>query len=226
MLVREHMTPNPVTIRPGSDFLAAVAILKAARFHSLPVVTADGELVGIVTDKDVAAASPPAVDLLQPRKPDFYGVHLTVQQVMNPDVVVIGPNVPLEDAAWTMLEERVDRLLIVEDDSLLGIITGTDIFRQLVSILGGGSSAIRMTVEVVNAPGQLAKLAGAIAAVGGNIVSVATARASKDLLTLTLRVEEADWPTLERALEEGCQARVLHVCGPDDLCLDRTGETR
>ncbi|MCK4832533.1 MAG: CBS domain-containing protein, partial [Anaerolineales bacterium] len=36
------MTPNPVTIRPGSDFLAAVAILKAARFHSLPVVTADG----------------------------------------------------------------------------------------------------------------------------------------------------------------------------------------
>ena len=206
--------------------MAAVAILKAARFHSLPVVTADGELVGIVSDKDLAAASPPAVDIHQPRKPDFFGVHLTVQQVMNPDVVVIGPDVPLEDAAWTMLEERVDRLLIVEDDSLLGIITGTDIFRQLVRILGGGSSSIRMTVEVANAPGQLAKLAGAIAGVGGNIVSVATAGASKDLLTLTLRVEQAHWPTLERALEERCQARVLHVCGPDDRGLDHMGGTR
>ncbi len=214
------MTSNPVTIRPGSDFLAAVAILKAAHFHSLPVVTENGKLVGIVTDKDLAAASPPAVEILEPRTPDFYGVHLTVQQVMNPHVVVIRPDVPLEDAAWTMLEERVDRLLIVEDGALVGIITGTDIFRQLVSILGGGSSAIRMTVEVVNAPGQLAKLAGAIAAVGGNIVSLATAGASKDLLTLTLRVEQVDWHVLERALEERCQARVLHVCGPDDSCLD------
>ena len=41
MLVRDYMTPNPVTIRPESDFLAAIAILKADRFRSLPVVTAD-----------------------------------------------------------------------------------------------------------------------------------------------------------------------------------------
>ena len=59
MLVRDYMTPNPVTVRPESDFLAAVAIVKAGRFHSLPVVTVDGKLVGIVTDTDLAAASPP-----------------------------------------------------------------------------------------------------------------------------------------------------------------------
>lgn len=215
MLVRSYMTENPVTIRPESDFLAAVAILKAARFRSLPVVTAGGELVGILTDKDVAAASPPSIDILEPRRPDYYGVHLRVEQVMNPDYVSIGPDVPLEEAALVMLERRVDRLLIVEDGRLVGIITSTDIFRQLVTILGGGSSAIRLTVEVANVPGQLAQLAGAIASVGGNIVSVATAGKTEERVALTLRIENADWQALQEALRQRCQATLVHVCGPD-----------
>lgn len=215
MLVRSYMTPNPVTIRPESDFLAAVAILKAARFSSLPVVTASGELVGILTDKDVAAASPPSVDTLEPRKPDYFGVHLCVRQVMDPHFVSIGPDVPLEEAALVMLQERVNRLLIVEGGRLIGIITASDIFRQLITILGGGSSAIRLTVEVDNVPGQLAQLAGAIASVGGNIVSVATAAETEEHVTLTLRVEEADWPALQHALASECQATIIHACGPD-----------
>jgi acetoin utilization protein AcuB len=173
MLVRNYMTPNPVTIRPESDFLAAIAILKAARFRSLPVVTGDGKLVGIVTEKDLAAASPPAVDELQPRKPNYFGVHLRVEQVMDPDFSTVGPDVPLEEAALLMLKRHVDRLLVVENGNLVGIITSSDIFRQLVTILGGGSDSIRITVEVDNKPGQLANLTGAIARVGGNIVSVA-----------------------------------------------------
>ena len=136
MLVKMFMTENPVTIRPESDFLAAVAILKAGGFHSMPVVTAEGELVGIVTDKDLAAASPPSVDSLQPRKPDYFGVHLTVAQVMSPSFLTVEPDIPLEEAALVMLNARVDRLMVVRDEQLVGIITYTDIFRQLVIILG------------------------------------------------------------------------------------------
>ena len=217
MLVRAYMTPKPVTIRPASDFLAAIAILKAARFHSLPVVTADGELVGIVTDKDLAAASPPSVDTLQPRKPDYFGIHLTVEQVMNPDFVTIGPELPLEEAALAMLEKGVDRLMIVENDELIGIITYTDIFRQLVTILGGGSSSIRLTIKVANRPGQLAQLTSAIAAVEGNIISVATAGKAEDSVTFTLRIEGVDWPILQKALAENCQDdEILHFCAGNE----------
>ena len=218
MLVRNYMTPNPVTVRPESDFLAAVAIVKAGRFRSLPVVTADGRLVGIVTDTDLAAASPPSVDELQYRKPDYFGVHLRVEQVMNPDIVAIPPDVPLEEAALVMLEKHIDRLLIVEHGKLIGIITSSDIFRQLVTILGGGSEAIRLTVEVKNAPGQLAKLAGAIASVGGNIISVATASASREKWALTMRIENAEWQDVEAALESQCEAVILHVCGAEEGC--------
>ncbi len=219
MLVRRYMTCNPVTIRPESDFLAAIAIIKAGRFSSLPVVTASGELVGLVTDKDLAAASPPSVQEMQPRKPDYYGVHLTVEQVMNPRYVVTGPDVPLEEAAQLMLQERVDRLLVTQNDRLVGIITSADIFRQLVRILGGGSKTLRITLSVPNAPGQLAQVTGAIASVGGNIVSIATVEETSDAVAFTLRIEKVDWPTLESALATKCQARVLHVCGPDGDCL-------
>lgn len=212
------MTEKPVTIRPESDFLAAVAILKAGRFHSLPVVTAEGKLVGIVTDKDLAAASPPSVDTLEPRKPDYFGVHLTVGQVMNPDYVAVAPDVPLEEVALVMIEKGVDRLLVVDSGSLIGIITYTDIFRQLITILGGGSSALRLMLEVPNVPGQLAQLANAIASVGGNIVSVATAGETEDCIAFTIRVENVDWPTLRGALNSQPGVKIVHVCGVDDLC--------
>jgi acetoin utilization protein AcuB len=219
MLVRDYMTPHPVTIRPESDFLAAIAILKAARFRSLPVVTGDGELVGIVTEKDLAAASPPAVDELEPRKPNYFGVHLRVEQVMDPEIAVVSPDVPLEEAALLMLKRRVDRLLVVEHGTLIGIITSSDIFRQLVIILGGGSSSIRITVEVDNRPGQLATMAGAIARAGGNIVSVATANVDRpDRWALTFRVENVDWAALQGALAECEGARLLHACGHEEGC--------
>lgn len=219
MLVRDYMTHKPVTIRPESDFLAAIAILKAARFRSLPVVTADGKLVGIVTDKDLAAASPPAVDELQPRKPDYFGVHLRVEQVMDPEFSTVCPDVPLEEAALLMLKRRVDRLLVVEQGTLVGIITSSDIFRQLVTILGGGSSSIRITIEVDNKPGQLAMLTGAIARAGGNIVSVATANVDQpDRFALTLRVENIEWAALQKALDESEGTHLLHVCGHEGGC--------
>ena len=220
MLVKEYITPNPVTIRPESDFLAAIAILKAARFHSLPVVTDSGELVGIVTDRDLAAASPPAVGQLKPREPDFFGVKLTVRQVMNPEFVTVEPDIPLEEAAMLMLRERVDRLLIIDGDRLVGIITYTDIFRQLVTILGGGSPTIRITVEVVNVPGQLGAVADSIASAGGNIVSVATAKSTAERVALTLRVEGVDWRTLKQALVGHGGIKILHVCGEHGACLE------
>jgi len=103
--------------------------------------------------------------------------------------------------------------MIVEDDELIGIITYTDIFRQLVTILGGGSSSIRLTIKVANRPGQLAQLADTIASVDGNIISVATAGKAEDSVTFTLRIEGVDWPILQKVLTEDCQDdEILHAC--------------
>ena len=128
---------------------------------------------------------------------------------MNPEFVTIEPDVPLEEAALLMLKKRLDRLLIVEDGALAGIITYTDIFRQLVTILGGGGKAIRLTLEMVDRPGSLASIAGMIASLGGNITSVATAGKT----VITIRVDGVGWETLRQALDEEDEVQVRHVCG-------------
>lgn len=218
MLVGNYMTPKPVTIRPESDFLAAIAIIKAGRFRSLPVVNEQGEPVGIVTDKDLAVASPAVIDQIRTREPDYYGVHLRVEQVMNPDFVSVPPVVPLEEAALVMLKKRVDRLLIVEQGKLVGIITSSDIFRSLVTILGGGSSALRLTIEIDNTPGQLAKLAGDVASLGGNIISIATAHSTQERWAMVLRIEKVDWKQLKTLLDIRPEYKILHVCGENGTC--------
>jgi len=52
MLIREWMTPDPVTISPDTPVLDAIKLLKEKGFRRLPIVE-DGKLVGIVTDKDL-----------------------------------------------------------------------------------------------------------------------------------------------------------------------------
>ncbi|MFN3761774.1 MAG: CBS domain-containing protein [Anaerolineae bacterium] len=55
MLVRDRMTSNPITLRPGSDPLAGLAICKSGGFCHLPVVDETGRLVGIITRSDIFA---------------------------------------------------------------------------------------------------------------------------------------------------------------------------
>ena len=45
---------------------------------------------------------------------------------------------------------------------------------------------------------------------------IATAGKSKDRVALTLRIEQIDWPTLQKALAEKCEDEIIHVCGPDE----------
>ena len=49
MLVRDRMTANPISVHPESDPLAALGLCKSARIRRLPVVDAEGRIVGIVT---------------------------------------------------------------------------------------------------------------------------------------------------------------------------------
>ena len=166
MFAKDCMTHDPVTIRPESDPLAAVAILKCGGFRRLPVVDEAGNLVGIVTLYDLEAflsrAGSPGVLKRQHR----------VEQVMKRGVMTISPDCPLEEAASLMVRHKIGSLPVVEEEQIIGIITESDIFSQLAAVLGGGGDSLRLTVQVPDVPGQLAELAGRIAQVDGNISSI------------------------------------------------------
>jgi acetoin utilization protein AcuB len=209
MLVRDCMTSKPVSVRPESDPLAAIALLKSARIRRMPVVDAEGQVVGLVTRHDLelflSKAPSPGVLKRQHR----------VEQAMTTPVVTVSPDYPLEEAARLMVEHKVGSLPVTENGRLVGIITETDIFKQFVNILGGQADAIRLTVRMPDVAGQLAQTASAIAALGGNIRSVVVYRIAPNTLdcNVTLWVQDAGCDALTAAIQNNPNVELLHVWG-------------
>ena len=208
MFVRDCMTRDPVTVRPQSDPLAAVALLKSGRFRRLPVVDARGLLVGIVTHKDLE------VFLSKAGSPGIMKRQHRVEQVMKRDVLTVTPDCPLEEAASHMVQHKIGSLPVVEDGKVVGIVTETDVFSQFAAVLGGGTQSLRLTVQVPHVPGQLAELAGRIAQVGGNITSVVAYDAEEpERINVVLRVEDASRERVLATVSAQSGLETLHVWG-------------
>lgn len=211
MFVRDCMTRNPITVRPESDPLAAVSLLKSGGFRRLPVIDEAGELVGIVTRNDLE------VFLSRAGSPGVIKRQHRVDQMMGCNVVMVSPDCPLEEAANLMVKHKIGSLPVVEDGRLVGIITETDIFTQFATVLGGGTDSLRLTVQVPNVPGQLADLAGRIAQVGGNISSVvAFAAELPEQINITLRIEGVRREAVLEAISDQAELEVLHVWGGEE----------
>jgi acetoin utilization protein AcuB len=214
MLVRDVMTLTPYTIRPESDYLAAIAIMRAGKFRHLPVVDESGALVGLVSLADLKHVQP---GRLSQQAVIGNGVLVHVHEVMERDVVTIPPDYPIEDAAALMLEHQIDGIIVVEDGKVVGILTHNDLFRQFASILGGGSATVRVTLEVDNKVGQFAALALRIAEAGGSIQSIATyPAADPSRIGFIIRLESLSPEALLNALEDHPGIEILHLLDATD----------
>lgn len=125
--VKDIMTPDPVTIEPEAPLAAAIARMRERQCRHLPVVDADGRLVGIVTDRDLRQASFARLRALREAEQD-----LQVQSVMTWALVTIHPAATIAHAARVMFERRVGSLPVVEDGRLVGILTERDLLRALM----------------------------------------------------------------------------------------------
>jgi acetoin utilization protein AcuB len=172
MLVREYMTPNPITITPNMSVPDALHLMRERKIHRLPVVDAHGNLVGIVSDKDLLHASPsPATTLAVWEMPELLA-RLKVEKVMSREVITVPEETPLEEAARIMADQSIGGLPVMQGQTMVGIITETDLFKVLLQLLGGRRPGVRIAVSVPGAKGTLAKITNSIFGVGGNIVGL------------------------------------------------------
>jgi acetoin utilization protein AcuB len=130
-LVRDWMTPNPITIDPHTTLPEAHKLMKECHIRRLPVVDS-GRVVGILTLGDIREASPSDASSLSIFELNYLLAKLTVQKIMTSEPMVIAPNATIREAAQLMLDHKIGGLPVVENDKLLGIITESDIFRVLV----------------------------------------------------------------------------------------------
>lgn len=95
---------------------------------------------------------------------------LTVEKVMTKDVVTITEDTPLEEAASIMADRKIGGIPVMHGTDLVGLITESNIFAAFVETLGGRKSGIRIMATTSWKKGTLARIAGAIAAIDGDIV--------------------------------------------------------
>lgn len=172
MLVRDRMTKDPVTITSNVSVTEALRLMNDRKIRRLPVLDSQGHLVGIVSDRDLLLASPsPATSLA------IWEIHellakLTVEKMMTREVITVTEDTPLEEAARVMVDNRIGGLPVLRGESLVGIISESDLFKMLLQLLGGRRPGVRITVLTHGAKGTLAEITSAISAAGGNIVGL------------------------------------------------------
>jgi len=213
MLVKDRMTSDPITITPDTSFPEAFRLMRERRIRHLPVVDEGGKLIGIVTQTDLLHASPSSAMTLSVFEMSYLLANLHIREVMSCPVITVSGDAPLEESARLMVEKKIGCLPVMRDGDLVGMITEIDIFETFVEVLGGEGASLRVTVRVPDVRSELARLAGVIAAMGGNICSVARFRGEDpEHCFITFRLEgveeEVLVPGLRSAVEE-----VVHVCG-------------
>ena len=131
MLVRDHMTPNPVTITPQHTVADAFSLLRENKIRRLPIVD-KGKLVGIITDRDLREVSPSPATSLSIFEINYLLSKMTIDKVIKKQkLITIGPDAYLEEAALLMRQYGIGALPVVEDGKLVGIITESNIFDAL-----------------------------------------------------------------------------------------------
>jgi acetoin utilization protein AcuB len=141
----------------------------------LPVVQ-DGDLVGIVSDRDLKRAMASSATLLEAHELSFLLNRLTMSEIMTGPVITVIPTLPVEEAAAIMLRERISALPVTEAGRMVGIVTETDLIHLLVQTLGAEEPSSRIDV-LLPPDGNLTPLVETIEAKGGSIMSLVMLRA-------------------------------------------------
>jgi len=176
-----------------------------------PVVNKRGNLVGIVSERDLLHASPSDATSLSIWEINYLLSKIIVKDIMTRDVITICEDTPLEDAARIMADNKIGGLPILREGNLVGIITETDLFKIFLELLGAREPGVRVAALVPNVPGELAQLTEAVFNIGGNIVAMGTFLGdSSENREVCLKVADVNAVDLERAIEPFAE-RVIDI---------------
>jgi CBS domain-containing protein len=135
MHLREIMTSSVVTASADADVLTVAQLMRDRAIGSVVICDSEGEPAAMVTDRDLTVRA--LADERSPAEP--------VAEHCTRPLVTGEPDMDLEEAAALMVQHRIRRLPVLEDGSLVGIVTLDDIAVRT----GNLEVAQRMTQEVI-----------------------------------------------------------------------------
>jgi len=131
LLASEIMTSPVVTLTPQAMILEALTLVREKKFRHIPVLTTEGTLVGMVSDRDILRCIGGITeDYRQQTIP--YSLNDQVKEIMSGQVLVSGIDTDIRLIARLFVEQRVGAMPIVTDRRLIGILTRSDILQAVM----------------------------------------------------------------------------------------------
>ncbi len=192
MLIREIMHKNPITIPPETPLFEAYKIMQEKNIRHLPILENE-KLVGIVTDRDLRLATSQLAE--KPFNPED-----VVKKIMSSPVQTTAPSDPIEIATKIMRELKISSLPVLENEKLVGIITGADLLDAMLKLTGVHRPSGRLDVELSNRSGELARLTNLIANHKINIHSILTYPEKDNTIRVVLRINTMEINTLAKEI--------------------------
>jgi acetoin utilization protein AcuB len=197
------MTKRPITITEDTGIDKALELMHSDKVRRLPVLDKHGQLVGIVSELDLLKASPSPATSLSIYELPYLLSKIKMRDIMTRDVVTATEDMPLEEAALIMAENKIGGLPVMRGDKLVGIITETDLFKIFLEMLGAREEGVRLSMLVPEEKGMLAKIAGKVAEMGGNFVAQGSIMGEDPTnRQLTIKVTDVPEGQLVSAMEE------------------------
>jgi len=167
MLVKFVMNPDPIYGTPDMSAIEVQDLMESKGIRYLPIVDEAKKLIGLITKSSLQSVLPADITRFSRFEISYTLSKVKVKSIMVEDVVTIEQDVPIEHAAWVMADRRIGTLPVLEEGTLVGMLSDANLFTSMTSLLGANNPGIRVTVLQPDQSGIIALLTNAIYEEGG-----------------------------------------------------------
>lgn len=130
---RSIMSPHPITVTTTTTYAEAIKLLEQNAIRHLPVVE-DGEIVGIVSDRDIKEISGFSISDISEDPSGFQArLQTPIGSIYHSDFISVSPDTELEEIVDVLLEEKIGAVPVVDSHSLqvMGIVSYIDVLQAV-----------------------------------------------------------------------------------------------
>jgi len=201
MRVSEMMTTDVATVTEEASLNKAFQILHDHRHKVLPVVRG-GRLVGLLSEKLLAEVRPSKATALSVYEINYLMSRTKVRDIMIKHVHYTSPDSLVEEAALALYTHDIGSLPVaLEDKTVVGIVTQTDIFKAFIGLMGVDHKGTRLSINVTDDIGTVAKISRIISDAGVNISHISNYGKGNGQQEMVLRVDTLDAAGLVETLK-------------------------
>ncbi|MBC2694544.1 MAG: CBS domain-containing protein [Desulfobacteraceae bacterium] len=190
MKIHSLMISDPITITEKASISETIELMKINSIRHLPVVSEKNSLAGLVTLADLKQGLIPSM---------VAGVTLSDLIIKNP--IAVDPDDDIEIAAQLIYKHKIGGMPVVKNGKLVGIITGTDILRAFIEMMGMLTASSRIDVVIGEKPGAFKKALHIINDNGGDIINVGMTTQLTNKRTYYFRLSVCKTDIIKKALE-------------------------